>query len=318
LLFGCGDRTSLLRGFDEGISQQTLNLTYTEIAAMNADLTSLHKILKDETRRKILVELNKTGSLTYTELLAVVNISNTGTLNYHLKILGDLLSKNESGQYLLSEKGKAGAKLMIEFPEPDYSIHEKKLWWKRFWMAALTIDVVSIALIIFFNITGYIDVFITTRALFGSVTGLVALYLFYRIVKPRNKKAEAPQSQIQAEHHRTTANIFVSGHSLKEVTAKIQEWINLEGITVEAQREGYLRGRLGIPSGLGLTAPKYFEILCTPKDGGVNVHTEGWISVYDIHEESFSSNLLVMANIPRHKGQKVIEHLWCLLKEMSK
>jgi DNA-binding transcriptional ArsR family regulator len=270
---------------------------------MNADLASLHKILKDETRRKILLELNKTGSLTYTELLAAVNISKTGTLNYHLKILGDLLSKTASGQYLLSEKGKAAAKLMLEFPEPDYSIQEKKLWWKRFWVAAVTIDAVSIVLIIFFNIIGYIDVFITTRALFGSVTGLVALYFFYRIVKPKSKKAAAPQSQTQVERHRTTADIFVSGRSLKEVTAKIQEWINLEGITIEAQREGYLRGRLGIPSGLGLTAPKYFEVLCTPKDGGINVHTEGWISVYDIREESFSSNLLVMANIPRRKGQ---------------
>jgi len=284
---------------------------------MNADLASLHKILKDETRRKILLELNKTGNLTYTDLLAAVNISKTGTLNYHLKILGDLLSKNESGQYLLSEKGRAAVHLLIEFPEADYSIQEKKLWWKRFWVAAVTIDAVSIALIIAFSITGYIDVFITTRALFGSITGLVALYFFYRIVKPRSKKAAAPQSPLPAERHRTTADIIVSGRSLKEVTAKIQEWINLEGITIEAQREGYLRGRLGIPSGLGLTAPKYFEVLCTPKDGGVNVHTEGWISVYDIREESFSSNIWVMANIPRRKGQKVIEHLWRMLKEFS-
>jgi hypothetical protein len=101
------------------------------------------------------------------------------------------------------------------------------------------------------------------------------------------------------------------------VTAKIQEWIVQEGITVEAQHEGFLRGRLGIPSGLGLTAPKYFETLCAQKDNGVNVHTEGWISVYDIREQSFSSNPWVMGSIPRRKGQKVVEHLWAMLKEMS-
>jgi hypothetical protein len=145
--------------------------------------------------------------------------------------------------------------------------------------------------------------------------GFLLLYVFYRMVWSNTKKVTAISPQTQVAPCRTVADIMVIGRSINEVMAKIQEWVNLEGITVEARHENYLRGRLGIPSGLGLTAPKYFEILCSAKNGGVNVHTEGWISVYDVREECFSSNMWVMGNIPRRKGQKVIEHLWGMLKE---
>jgi hypothetical protein len=50
--------------------------------------------------------------------------SSTGQLNYHLKVLGDLLTKNKAGQYLLTEKGKLASKLLLEFPED-----ENRLYW---------------------------------------------------------------------------------------------------------------------------------------------------------------------------------------------
>ncbi len=73
---------------------------------MSIGISGLHKILKDETRRKIILLLNDKGSLSYTELLAATEAGSTGRLNYHLKILGDLITKNEAGQYLLSERAK--------------------------------------------------------------------------------------------------------------------------------------------------------------------------------------------------------------------
>jgi len=81
---------------------------------MSSGLTSLHKILKDDTRQKIILLLNEKGSLGYTELLDATEASSTGLLNYHLKVLGDLLTltKNEAGQYLLSEKGKLAFRLL--------------------------------------------------------------------------------------------------------------------------------------------------------------------------------------------------------------
>jgi hypothetical protein len=41
-----------------------------------------------------------------------VGITNTGKLNYHLKILGDLIKKDESGKYSLSEKGQLAVQVL--------------------------------------------------------------------------------------------------------------------------------------------------------------------------------------------------------------
>jgi hypothetical protein len=83
-----------------------------ETCVMSEDLSRLHKILKDGTRVKILELLNNRDSLSYSELLLQSGITNTGRLNYHLKILGDLVTKDqETGKYSLSEKGK----LALEF-----------------------------------------------------------------------------------------------------------------------------------------------------------------------------------------------------------
>jgi DNA-binding transcriptional ArsR family regulator/membrane protein implicated in regulation of membrane protease activity len=314
LLIGCGDCTSSPAVLDGGISQQTLKATFAKVADMNADLASLHKILKDETRRQILLLLNE-KPFAYTELMAGTDVISTGTLNYHLKVLGDLIAKNESGQYTLSEKGKVAVGLITQFPDVDYSAEEKKLWWRRFWIASTAIIIAGLTFVIALNLLGYLSSVYVIQTIFASGMSFVFLYFFYRMIKPTSKPANSAQSQAQMEPTRTVADIFVSGHTLTEVSDKIQEWVKLEGITVEAQHENYLRGRLGIPSGLGLTAPKYFEILCNPKDGGVNVHTEGWISVFDVREMSFTSNPWAKGSIPRRKGQKVIEHLWSMLKE---
>jgi predicted transcriptional regulator len=63
---------------------------------MNPETGSLNKILKDETRRKIILTLTDREILSYTELMETLLIANTGTLNYHLKVLGDLFEKTDS------------------------------------------------------------------------------------------------------------------------------------------------------------------------------------------------------------------------------
>ena len=64
---------------------------------MSSGIESLHKILKDETRTKIVLLLHEKGSLSYTELMETLGFVTTGLFNYHLKVLGDLLAKNEAG-----------------------------------------------------------------------------------------------------------------------------------------------------------------------------------------------------------------------------
>jgi len=41
--------------------------------------------------------------------MAAVEAANTGKFNYHLKVLADLINKDENGQYGLTEKGHLAA-----------------------------------------------------------------------------------------------------------------------------------------------------------------------------------------------------------------
>jgi DNA-binding transcriptional ArsR family regulator len=279
---------------------------------MSSGLDSLLKILKDETRRKIVLLLNEKGSLSYTDLMDILEIVSTGTLNYHLKVLDELLAKNEAGQYLLTEKGKLASRLLIEFPDPDYELQTKRKWWRRFWTAAILLQSVGLAVVLALYFLGSFDFTWVVRSLFAFISGMLFLYFFYRMIRPPSQKSN------QKDQTRTVEDILVSGRNLQEVKEEVQRWIRDEGISVEVEREGFIRGRLGIPSGLGLTAPKYFEVSFKPDQNGVMVHTEGWISLFDVSERSFSKSALTSGGIPRRKGWKVIEHLWKRLRTMSK
>jgi DNA-binding transcriptional ArsR family regulator len=277
---------------------------------MSSGLASLHKILKDETRRKIVLLLNEKGSLSYTDLMDILGIVSTGTLNYHLKILGDLLAKNETGQYMLTEKGKLSSRLLIEFPEPDYALQTKRKWWRRFWTVAILLQAAGLAVVLALYFIGSLDFSWMVRSFFSFIFGMTFLYFFYRMIRP--------QRNGQKDQTRTVEDVLVSGRSLQEVREEVLSWVREEGIKIEIEREDFIRGRLGIPSGLGLTAPKYFEVTLKPVQNGVMVHTEGWISLYDVSERSFSNRILTSGNIPRRKGWKVINNLWERLRALSR
>lgn len=84
---------------------------------METDWAGLHKMLSDATRRSILELLAERGPLAYTDVMTILRITNTGRLNYHLKVLGTLLSKDEEGRYLLTDRGRQAAALLKAFPE---------------------------------------------------------------------------------------------------------------------------------------------------------------------------------------------------------
>ena len=117
---------------------------------MSSGIASLNKILKDETRTKIVRLLDENGSLSYTELMETLGFVTTGLFNYHLKVLGDLLVKNEAGQYALSEKGKLAARLLTEFPNGESGVKPK--WWRQFWVqTAIALPIMlTIALALYF------------------------------------------------------------------------------------------------------------------------------------------------------------------------
>ena len=279
---------------------------------MSSGIAALHNILRDETRRKIILLLNEKGYLSYTDLMDTLGIVSTGLLNYHLKVLGDLLSKNEDGQYTLTEKGKLASRLLQEFPEQDNQLQLKRKWWRRFWIVAVLLQSAGLTLILALYFLGYLDFAMMVQGFFGFISGMIFIYFFYRMIRPIN------QRQSQKNQSRTIEDIFVSGRNLQEVKEELSRWITEDRISIEVERDDFFRGRLGIPSGLGLTAPKYFEVSFKPDQNGVMVHTEGWISVYDVSERSFSKSALVSGGIPRRKGWRVIEHLWKRLRAMSK
>ena len=118
---------------------------------MSSGIASLHKILKNETRRQIVLLLDEKGALTYTELRETLGFLTTGLLNYHLKVLGELLAKNDAGHYALSNKGKLAARLLLEFP--DVQTSRKPKWWRTFWIqTAIALPImVATTLALFFS-----------------------------------------------------------------------------------------------------------------------------------------------------------------------
>ena len=87
---------------------------------MTLDSVILHKILKDETRQKIVLVLHDRSNLAYSDLLEALKTQDKGRLNYHLKALAPFLNKNDCG-YSLNEEGMLAWKAMPEFAYADKS-----------------------------------------------------------------------------------------------------------------------------------------------------------------------------------------------------
>lgn len=81
----------------------------------NVDFESLSEVLKNQTRRRIILYLSDKESISYVDMMNAMEIANTGKFNYHLKILGDLVEKDENGKYRLSEKGQLAVQFLQKF-----------------------------------------------------------------------------------------------------------------------------------------------------------------------------------------------------------
>jgi len=144
---------------------------------MTSTIDSLHKILKDETRRKIILTLNEKGSLTYTNLMESLGVVSTGTMNYHLKVLGDLLEKDETEKYLLSEKGKLAYRVLTEFPNTQPQVTDRRV--------LKTMLFFGIASVILALVNGYVlNMSIERTAIVVFVIILTFGFAFYIRVKP--------------------------------------------------------------------------------------------------------------------------------------
>lgn len=82
---------------------------------MGVNFESLIDLLKHPIRRKIILSLSEKGSISYVDLMNLVGTKNTGKFNYHLKILGALIEKDENGKYGLSDKGQMAVQFLQKF-----------------------------------------------------------------------------------------------------------------------------------------------------------------------------------------------------------
>lgn len=116
---------------------------------MTAEVSGLHKILKDPTRREILKCLNE-KPLPYGELMGLAKVTNTGRFNYHLKVLGDLIEKLDDGRYILTERGRLAVQMLDEFPERTVQIREQKNNSKKLLITAviLLVGIIAISILL--------------------------------------------------------------------------------------------------------------------------------------------------------------------------
>lgn len=84
---------------------------------MTVDFESFNDVLKHPIRRKVILTLGNNKTLSYVELLNITETANTGKFNYHLKILADLIQKDDAGKYCLTEKGQLAFEFLEKFPE---------------------------------------------------------------------------------------------------------------------------------------------------------------------------------------------------------
>ena len=98
-----------------------------EVEGLAVNFESFNEVLKHPIRRRVIFALAGNKSLSYVELLNITETSNTGKFNYHLKILGDLIAKDENGKYYLTEKGQLALEFLQKFPEkklePPTNLH---------------------------------------------------------------------------------------------------------------------------------------------------------------------------------------------------
>ncbi len=150
---------------------------------MNSGIASLHKILKDETRQNIVLQLNEKGILSYTELMDNLGFLTTGLLNYHLKVLDDLIAKNDDGKYALTERGKLAAKLLVEFPENVVAQNRVPTWWRKFWLGVGAVTVGFLALNFSLYFLGYIDQPKLYQCLLWNVAAIAIAYMIQHMTR---------------------------------------------------------------------------------------------------------------------------------------
>jgi hypothetical protein len=94
-----------------------------------------------------------------------------------LKVLDDLLQKNDKGQYSLSDKGKLAYKVLTEFPGPQPKVVDKRIY--KAWI------ILTVASVILLVLNGYfLSIPVERTSLALAILLLATTLAFYVRVRP--------------------------------------------------------------------------------------------------------------------------------------
>jgi DNA-binding transcriptional ArsR family regulator len=141
--------------------------------------TSLHQTLSDATRRKIVRLLREKGNLSYSELMKETKIDSSGKMNYHLKVLDDLLSTNGDGQYALTEKGEFAYTSLNTF-QNKRSLPKLNTPWRQ-WIGPTFLSTLYLIGIFFLYSRGVLDLEIALLNLTSVLVISSALFYFSKV-----------------------------------------------------------------------------------------------------------------------------------------
>ncbi len=127
--------------------------------------------------------------MSYTRLLEESEIYSTGLLNYHLKIIGDLLEKNNIGEYILTEKGKIASKLLEEYPK-DNTGNRRITFEPKFLIVFAVFNTINLVAVTSLYLLGLINFGFFIATVIGFAGAITVTCIGYRYGMPPAKIIE--------------------------------------------------------------------------------------------------------------------------------
>jgi hypothetical protein len=135
---------------------------------------NVHKVLKDDTRRKIIQFIGDRGRVTYTDILRELGIS-TGKLNYHLRLLAPLLDRGDNEEYYsLDELGRNAFALLQGFKQNEQANGNRQLLTRISWIA-LSLSLVAM----YYGLFGGVDLRIGLGFVSSALLILAVAAMYY-------------------------------------------------------------------------------------------------------------------------------------------
>jgi predicted transcriptional regulator len=142
---------------------------------------SLHEILNDENRRKIIRLLRENGTLSYTELMKASQIDSNGKMNYHLTALNHLLAINNKGQYSLNDKGVFAYSSINAFQSKKTITKTNKPF--DYWIAYTAISTIYLVILFLGCSKGLISLEAGILNLVSYSLTVIMLFYTYRLIE---------------------------------------------------------------------------------------------------------------------------------------